>query len=648
MQCGSKFVWVSNEDEEYTIEAPITENLWNDDDLNVNTNASPFSAPQAPPPPIPSGPKVRRTYRAADTNVVSIDFATLAKEVTVSTGDALYCESCKAVLNACSKLEKSKDDEGLWKCEFCGHHNHVHCFEEEIPKAESVDYIVGAPSETSTTNDSDIVIFCIDISGSMCTSYELEGNINLRGNEKIANLAALNTERNALGHFADQRLPNERRNITYISRLQCVQAAISAEITRMHKENPNRKVGIVTFNNEVTIIGDGIQQSQIVAGDRLYNYNELMTVGNQFQVATTVKDSAEALTKKLFSLEESGSTALGPALVVSVGMCSNSRGSKIIVCTDGLANTGLGSMEGLVTDEEQNAASKFYEDIGLYAQSKGINVSVISIKGSDCNIENLGQVAEATSGAVNRVNPLDIAKDFHTILSSPVIATHVSAKLLLHKGLFIRSEESQQSFEIKDVGNVTAETTITFEYGVRKNANEFKELKELPFQVQILFTRLDGMTCMRVISRLQPITESKEQAEEEADVAVLGQNAAQQCAQLASKGDYTQARMYNLSQKTVLKKVAKSDAQRKEVEKWERKGRHLETVLSTAQKQEVMEGVHFEDDEDEAKSDKAEKKRSLSSERHKYRKNKRSDSLSTMLYQMKNKVWHDHSDEDFD
>lgn len=43
--------------------------------------------------------------------------------------------------------------------------------------------------------------------------------------------------------------------------------------------------------------------------------------------------SRAALAKTLFDLEESGPTALGPALAVSVAMASVKNGSKVIVCT---------------------------------------------------------------------------------------------------------------------------------------------------------------------------------------------------------------------------------------------------------------------------------------------------------------------------
>lgn len=41
-----------------------------------------------------------------------------------------------------------------------------------------------------------------------------------------------------------------------------------------------------------------------------------------------------------------GATALGPALLCSIALASQGNpGSKVIICTDGLANIGLGNLE---------------------------------------------------------------------------------------------------------------------------------------------------------------------------------------------------------------------------------------------------------------------------------------------------------------
>jgi len=47
----------------------------------------------------------------------------------------------------------------------------------------------------------------------------------------------------------------------------------------MKKKNPDRKIGLVTFNNEVTVIGDGTKDPITITGDKLYNYDFLLKNG---------------------------------------------------------------------------------------------------------------------------------------------------------------------------------------------------------------------------------------------------------------------------------------------------------------------------------------------------------------------------------
>jgi hypothetical protein len=84
----------------------------------------------------------------------------------------------------------------------------------------------------------------------------------------------------------------------------------------------------------------------------------------------------------------------------------------------------------------------------------------------------LSKLAELTGGNVERVNPTTLTKDFANMLSVPVIATKVEAKVKLHKGLQFRNELATDLSEDKtllarSVGNVTAETMFTFEYGMK-------------------------------------------------------------------------------------------------------------------------------------------------------------------------------------
>jgi len=47
-------------------------------------------------------------------------------------------------------------------------------------------------------------------------------------------------------------------------------------------------------------------------------------------------------------MEPNGPTALGPAALISIAMASQgSKGSSVVICTDGLANIGLGALENI-------------------------------------------------------------------------------------------------------------------------------------------------------------------------------------------------------------------------------------------------------------------------------------------------------------
>lgn len=88
-------------------------------------------------------------------------------------------------------------------------------------------------------------------------------------------------------------------------------------------------------------------------------------------------------------------------------------------------------------------------------------------------MDSLSKLAELTGGNVERVDPVSLTKNFASILSEPIIASNVVAKVKLHKGLQFRNELQAQLSEdksllVRDIGNVTEATEITFEYTLKK------------------------------------------------------------------------------------------------------------------------------------------------------------------------------------
>ena len=319
----------------------------------------------------------------------------------------------------------------------------------------------------------------------------------------------------------------------------------------------DRKLGLVAFNNEVTLIGDGIEDPQVISGDKLDNYDYLVENGIEqakLRMKNTVKTTQKKLTEKLMGLEETGPTALGPAVLTSIALASEgATGSQVVICTDGLANIGLGAFDEAKTEEAMTKVDEFYERIGEFAKTKGITVNIVSIIGDECNLDSLSKLAELTGGNVERVDPVSLTKNFANILSAPIIASNVVTKVKLHKGLQFRNEIDQdlsedRSLLVKDNGNVTADCEMTFEYTL-KAINELikmedidlTEMKSFPFQTQITYKALDGSKCIRVITELLEISNDRNELEKEANFGLLGQNAMNKGAFMAMHGQHREA-----------------------------------------------------------------------------------------------------------
>lgn len=54
---------------------------------------------------------------------------------------------------------------------------------------------------------------------------------------------------------------------SYVSRKQCILAAIESELKGMAMEHPRKKVAFVLFSNDVAIVGDGTGPTMTIKDD---------------------------------------------------------------------------------------------------------------------------------------------------------------------------------------------------------------------------------------------------------------------------------------------------------------------------------------------------------------------------------------------
>ena len=473
------------------------------------------------------------------------------------------CTSCNAILNSQSNLlekkaymeyfEKNKTEindaqsqqitvlaqnEQVWVCEFCEHHNKLKK-SIQLPKQENPCYLVqkyeeGKSEEVEGTS----VIFCIDLSGSMDQTVSR----------------------------APQLVKGKQR---YLSRKDCVISALLSQLEKMKNDQNPSYVGLVTFSANVELIGDGSETSITYTSDLLNNYDKIFEMTqNHYKklMKNNVNENFQTLSSKLKSLETSGSTALGPGLLSAISLASKGKaGSKVIICTDGLANVGLGSLEHAGDDKNSKA---FYEKIGLYAKSKGISISVITIKGdSECNIQTLSKVALETNGVVSRVDPEKISSDFSFIIEDEILGTNAKLTVRLNK-LYKFINENKRFIKDngclyeKEIGNFGVSTEFTMEFEIKsteelqkenlKSMNLLKKEK-LPIQMELVYQSTNNNS-----KYLQVFTDWRlnrdRKPDDEVDLEVMARAEKQKLGKLLHEGKYKEAESLNQNLESYLQK----------------------------------------------------------------------------------------------
>ena len=526
-----------------------------DKDLEENDDEEISIDEDAPPIPEKKGQIFRKEI---DTNICQIRYDKLDKISDNIVLKTYKCKKCQAYLNKHSNLVESKEKGKLdWKCEFCSEMNEgLAINKKDIPINDAVDNCIEPPLEmekkTVEDNDSSL-IFCFDISGSMCQSYdvgkELKDKFNkIRGIKRKANLFNEDYDDDNIDFT---NFDFNQDNTSYLSRLDLVKLSIEENINSLLKKSPNVKVGIVSFGSQIEVKGDCLSNVMIIKEKDMNNESKIKSIGeeNTNLVKAPIKNSSKKILESLLATEENGSTALGPAISLSLSLLKNAKiGSRIFLCTDGMSNLGVGDISA---DREE--AKKFYSRIGDEAKQKGIVINLITFEDSESEIEILMSMVQKSGGEIIRVNPHAILDGFNDLLENEAIASEVEVRMNLNKCMTFRDQEEKDmtndgSSIVKKIGNVTKETETYYELKFKKAHKlsemkdiNFDELKSLVFQCEIIYKKKDGGKYVRIISRNMKVSDNKEEIEKQANFEIVSTMEMQKSAKLAGAGLFREA-----------------------------------------------------------------------------------------------------------
>jgi len=201
-------------------------------------------------------------------------------------------------------------------------------------------------------DDKGMVLFCIDISGSMGTAVEVEGQINFPLIIALRRFSSFPFFQFLFCFIKFSEIPlfpNFFLQTTVRSnRPSRMQAAVYHQLEVMRERVPNSHPGVVTFGTAVEV---------------------MFKLGEEYvkQAQLPTSKSIPTLLKLIETITTEGMMALGPGVVFSLGMASKYPGSKLMVCTDGAANVGCGKVGGKKEQEKQEVHPILFEkfDTGM-------------------------------------------------------------------------------------------------------------------------------------------------------------------------------------------------------------------------------------------------------------------------------------------
>ncbi|XP_003438642.2 circularly permutated Ras protein 1 isoform X2 [Oreochromis niloticus] len=488
----------------------------------------PLPLSHSPPSTSPKTPLLPSSKETADLpgnpNVVLVSLGKLLSEEKVDPIQGVHslCSQCGSVVDTCY-------DNTVDECYFCkssSFSNTPSLLQSPLNGYQDELFLLN-PDEKPLCDTDPLLLFCIDVSGSMKITSEV----------------------------------SEGEHTVNKSRLQFVQEAVSQCVERLSEQQPGTRVGLISFNHEVTMHGYENFKSRCLSGAELIESLYLKEIAASFPSPPPLSQTKDYLERQVMGLSASGATALGPAALLAIAIASRQPGSKVIICTDGKANTELGNLEVEDTDALTPVSSTiFYQELGEFAADNGVTVSVLSIEGTDCRLDELGKLADRTRGKVVIASPSRLHPEFEQIIQNRTIATHCTVIILLPKSMCMKGEKEAGHKGIREVGNVDPDTDITFQFRANEKVSEVPPPSpgsRVSIQLQIKYRQRNGRTMLRVITADREVTDDSSAVLSSLCLAIIQLNSSQASATLAVRGRLLDARREGDMQKQLIERAIK-------------------------------------------------------------------------------------------
>lgn len=406
----------------------------------------------------------------------------------------LICKFCGGILTDHNRLKKVDENTYRWQCEFCLNENLIEA--KENKNKISIEKIEKMTSE-------DLSLIFEEISKK---KEEEEGKENKKGKEK------------------DAKPQNGKEKITGDSlvavidisgsmqrgKLEAVKHSLIQTVKNIKVNAPGTFFTLITFTDFIEIFATPTNSIKI-SGDRELQSKSMLKKSLELSLKNikigSVGEFADQWVKRIKSLRTVGWTALGPGLysgqiVLEKKVLDDRRkNARIILLTDGLANVGIGRVEGV---PEKNAL-EFYTELANECLKLGLIIDVIGVADPDNSValNIIGRITDITGGEMALIKPEQIESSMDTLSSKRYLARNAILRVFTPdnlelqdiSGAYISGGIPKKPGSPIILGALDPDREIYLRFVQLKEINE----KKIPIQIQLNYIDQNNVEKVRVI-----------------------------------------------------------------------------------------------------------------------------------------------------
>ncbi len=418
-----------------------------------------------------------------------VAFAEIKEKIKEIKARPIMCSACGAALTNPDLIKIEPTKGKYFNCEFCGTMNIIP--EDLMPGADLSEFVLGRLIGKAKPITEDTLCAIIDVSGSM-------------GGAKLA----------------------------------AVKESLIRTVTDLGVNAPKTTFGLIAFHSEVYIYDEQMKKILTLSGDTRYSVDLITKAVDKILKKIDFKPLEKTRKQWISNIEKLRSldmTALGPAMVAGIHIMKD-RGGRIILLTDGLANEGVGALEGSST-----TGAKLYEDLAVEAANANIIIDVVAIKDPSAfmALEALAVMPMQTGGTMYYAETSELADAISASSSGKIVARGVKLRVIPPKDIEIAEisglgapapDQLQKGIRL---GSVTEDREVYVQLKPKKKMKE----KEVPIQLQVSYTDEEGNQRMRVITQRVKVSDKAQPIIDSMDVELPTTFAVQRAGEEQYRGD---------------------------------------------------------------------------------------------------------------